>query len=384
MEIITKLIAKNTRLIKLFGGQAVYLITGKSIGLGIIGLLYFLYPESFPRYAKISISSSLIAYVLILGIPYAVQIWSQDLKQRSLGHLFIISILYSSIAFIGLSFLNYEFPTFLAVLVMGLSPIWLAHGYEAFQTKNVYFLHFGAVLLTQPLIYVISTLSLDYSLMSSGGYFYFALVLLLSTLLFLYPIFRDYLIIFSYQSMTVILGSALVSYFLSEAIFEDESLRVGYLWVLIQIASVVIFLTNSMSFRFISYFSSTDDVVQDSRARQVYLGYSLIIIVVAILLVCIIFIDGAGPICYAMYLLVQGIAKIAGSAVLALRKPHIPFFSAIGTLIFALVFSSIYDVNGSFENGVLVALAASFGGGLTMILFLVFESKKYKLFKSLS
>ena len=60
-----------------------------------------------------------------------------------------------------------------------------------------------------------------------------------------------------------------------------------------------------------------------------------------ILLVCIIFIDGAGPICYAMYLLVQGIAKIAGSAVLALRKPHIPFFSAIGTLIFALVFSSI-------------------------------------------
>ena len=93
MEIIKKLIAKNTRLIKLFGGQAVYLITGKSLGLGIIGLSYFLYPETFPRYAKITISSSLIAYVLILGIPYAVQIWSQDLKDRSLRNLLALSIL---------------------------------------------------------------------------------------------------------------------------------------------------------------------------------------------------------------------------------------------------------------------------------------------------
>ena len=53
MEIIKKLIDKNTRLIKLFGGQAIYLITGKSLGLGIIGLSYFLYPETFldmPRF----------------------------------------------------------------------------------------------------------------------------------------------------------------------------------------------------------------------------------------------------------------------------------------------------------------------------------------------
>tara|TARA_B100000989_G_C19413424_1_gene415363 strand:- start:158 stop:712 length:555 start_codon:yes stop_codon:yes gene_type:complete len=184
--------------------------------------------------------------------------------------------------------------------------------------------------------------------------------------------------------MTVILGSALINYFLSEAIYEDESLKVGYLWVLIQLASVVIFLTNSMSFRFISYFSSTDDAVQNSRTRQVYLGYSLLITLVAILLACMIFIDGAGPICYAMYLLVQGLAKIAGSAVLALRKPHIPFFSAIGTLIVVLACISIYDVSGSFENGVLIALAGSFGGGLTMILFLAYESKKHKLFNSLS
>ncbi len=384
MEIIKKLIEKNTRLIKLFGGQAIYLITGKSLGLGIIGLSYFLYPETFPRYAKISISSALIAGVLILGIPYAVQIWSQDLKNRSLRNLLIISILYSSIGFIVLSFLHYEFATFLAVLVLGLSPIWLAHGYEAFKTKNVYFIHFVAVLFTQPLIYAISALTQDYNLIPSGSFFYFAIFLLFSTLFFLYPIFSKYLIIFSYQSMTVILGSALINYFLSEAIYEDESLKVGYLWVLIQLASVVIFLTNSMSFRFISYFSSTDDAVQSSRTRQVYLGYSLLITLVAFLLACIIFIDGAGPICYALYLLVQGLAKIAGSAVLALRKPHIPFFSAIGTFIVVLVCSSIYDVSGSFENGVLIALAGSFGGGLTMILFLAYESKKHKLFNSLS
>ena len=73
---------------------------------------------------------------------------------------------------------------------------------------------------------------------------------------------------------------------------------------------------------------------------------------------------------YALYVMSQGIAKVAGSAVLSLRKPSLQFSSALGSLLFLVLFLGVFGQDQVFHTGVLALLASSFGGGIVMYLML--------------
>lgn len=350
-----------------------YLIVAKALSLLLIAIMVYFLPSFFDTYARASIASALVASVLIVGFPYVMQLQSQDFKKPDLLLLSFTCLFFAISAFIALYGLGYGLITLLGVVIIGISPIIMGHVTEVFLSWQSNLIHFLLVVFSQPLIFLLVVIFPDMVLQSFDALFYICLVVWPVCLFYLKTRFYSYSKIFIIQSATVLIGSGIVSYVLADSVLHDKHLEAGFLWVLVQLSSVLIFLANSLSFRLIKYFSHSE-----LRADIFRLG-GRVYKSLAFAYIALIFIVATVPeyaqYVYCIYLSSQGISKVAGSAVLSLRRPAVPFYSALGSFIFVCVLLSAVKQEQVFSDGVLAVLVASLGGAATMFVILGRESR---------
>ena len=364
-----KITIKNLKeVVVTYRAQFGYLVIGKMLSLLIIFSLYTLYPDTFDSYARISMSGSLLAGVAILGLPYAVQFWSQDFKLLMFRVMWPLCLFFMASTFIFLSFIGSTLVIYLSVLVVGFSSIWMAHLTEVLQPRIYYIYHMAFISLTQPLMFIVNLYVPELPLAELRWSFIFSIIFIIVSSIYLFSCLRDYLRIFLIQSLTVLLGSGFVAYLLSSSIMSDTDLHAGFLWLLVQFASLAIFITNSMSFRLISYFSLSGSGVKNIGAAVAGYGFLCALYVMSFLIV--LFYPTYSPYVYVLYLLSQGFSKVIGSLVISLRVPSIQLLSAFFSLVSLLFFTQIYENIEIFYYGVMCTLVASFGGSLSMVFVL--------------
>ena len=350
-----------------------YLVLGKVLSLLLIGVMVYFLPSFFDGYARASIASALVASVLIFGFPYVMQLQSQDYKKRDLILLSSTCLFFAVSAFIALYGLGYGLVSLLAVIIIGISPIIMGHVTEVFLPRQSNLIHFLLVVVSQPLIFLLVVVFPEVALQSFDSLFYICLVVWPICLFCLMKKFVSYRKIFIIQSATVLIGSGIVSYVLADSVLHDKDLEAGFLWVLVQVSSVLIFLANSLSFRLIKYFSRSSLRADISRLGG--LVYKSLTFAYMVLFLVAVTMPNYAHYVYCVYLSSQGVSKVAGSAVLSLRRPAVPFYAALGSFIFLCIFLLLFDHEQIFSDGVLAVLVASFGGAATMFVILGRESR---------
>jgi hypothetical protein len=369
---ITNIIGKYIRIsqgvLQSISSQIGWLIVGKIIALSSIAIYFTIYPAYFDLYARTSIASSLLSTIALAGLPYTVQMWSQDSRKLSVRVLSSVSLFYISSSILVLSLFDYDSLMLFSVSVSGLSALWMSHLTQVCRPHEAHIVHFFFVALSQPLIYTAVVFLPVVSLSGSIILQLVCLTLFLFALLVLFRHFSDYGSLFFLQSLTVLIGSGLVTYILSSSIMEDKLMQAGFLWFLVQVASVVMFFTNSMSFRLIAHFSAQFSDTQKCRtASLIFKG----LVIFCVLIFCgLLVFPGAGPFCYALYLLSQGVSQIAGSSVLSLRSPWVQLGSSVISFSALAIFLIIFGGENTFLMGVQSTLIASLGGACGMILLL--------------
>jgi hypothetical protein len=353
--------------IKFVGNNVGYLVFGKFFSLAAIAALVYFQPFYFENYARTSISSALFASALIIGFPYAIQIRSQDLKKFDPFIIFHICSFFTILAFVTFYILDYDLLGFLAVIVIGISPVIMGHASEVFSLTKSNTIHFLLVALSQPLIYILAIFVPDIDIRNLEDIFFFCTFIGPIYLIYLIHKFLNYRKIFFLQSLTIIVGSGLVSYILADSILKDQELEAGFLWILIQFASILIFLANSLSFRMIKYFSSDNRKSVFNLGSMIYKYLSLLYLLLFILVITN---EYHAHYIYCIYLVTQGVSKVAGSAVMSLRVPSLQLYSAIGSFIFLAIFLLLFEQDRLFSIGVLAVLSASFGGAASMLVLL--------------
>ena len=145
------LLSKTYNFINFVTERVGYLVFGKVFSLTLIGLMVFSFPESFETYARVSISSALFSAVLVIGLPYLVQLWSQDIKEFNASALWNVSLFFSIFSFLTLYTLSYDLLSLLSVIIIGVSPFIMSHLTEVAPNRLSHSVHFLLILLSQTL-----------------------------------------------------------------------------------------------------------------------------------------------------------------------------------------------------------------------------------------
>jgi hypothetical protein len=357
----------------------VYSIFAKILSLFAVYLIFKEYPKEFKEYSEASIVGGLVGGVTILGFIYMVQMWSQDIQKFSPKKVVVVNILYGSLSFIVSSVLEFYTVVFFAILISGSAAIWLAHLYEVSSNKMAYTVQSILIILIQPSIYLFTLNDQYSSLNSSNLEFYLSIVIFIVTSTLFFRYFKVYMKLFLYQSFTILLGGGVIAYYLSDSVLNDPLLNTGILWLVVQLSSGLMFIVNNLSFHLIKTFSEKYKIEKVKFLQAIENIYIFIVIFFLILYTIMEVDNNAAIYCYALYLLIQGLAKVSGSAILSLRSPNLQLISAIATLLFVLVYVFTFGPIINFSDSFSIALIGSIGGSLSLIYVL---RKKIKVEKT--
>mgnify|MGYP003632556388 FL=1 len=352
------------------------LVISKAASFGFLFMQSFLFPEAFKAYAAISISSSLIASILVIGWPFIIPI-SVSNSPKDLKGVFYGAVVFIFItSYIVAGLLDASNIMFLSILLSALPSVFVPLLYEKYSSKIAALIQALVILTLQPCIFFVvkyldSSPLVNIPLFGQIGIIIFTFTISCFVL-------RNNLKLFTFQSLNIVVGQIIGVYVISKSVLDLDTFDSSLLWILIQISSVVLFITNSLSFKILSYLLKSDD----AKRSNVESSYERIRLAASVYLFQLCFCSGLllvsmneNSFYYFAYPLLnigQGLVKVAGQIVLSLRKP---LWQLKASSISFLVMASFVCLVGELDFE--MSVQAVFLGVITSTIVMIMSCKSY-------
>lgn len=343
-----------------------YYIVAKILAIFVVYLLAEKL-GGFAEYAKETIKLLIAIQIIVSGSQLLLQQAANEINRLFLINVIaantLASILYIKLAGLADSLIwGMVFSTCTPILIAYNSGRNARHG----EILNIL-----SILISQPLFYCsykifsvnLAAFQLDYLIV----------FLFISVFLFIIEMRKIPLEIkknYAWRTTEVVLTQGVLLYFAEKLLHKSSSDEIITYWIFMQLASGIIFLANSFSYSIINS-SVKVDVGKNNMLVMIYKAGALSMGVLLFLAVK----TSYGELYYGFFLIIQGVMKFPGYALLGKNKSHVLFKSNVSSFAFMLVLDNLIEFN-SFESYIQIQIAAALTATLLTYLQLRRESPR--------